>query len=317
MDSAKEKEIALVRRLRLKRALLEAGDPRHEEIRMLLLISGGGMCGVYGAGVCLALHQLGLGDCFDTVLGISTGAPIGAYFLAGKEQAKLGTTIYYEECLSDFIRFSFPLPTLQIDMLAEVFGIGRKRLDLDALCRARSEFFVGVTQWNDGKNVLIDAKRAQPDPIAAITASLALTFAYPAPIIVNGEKYTDGGMSLPLPLKKAVGMFVPTDVLVVSNYSEKMSREMGDSLAEKIMDVLARARLPRSLVHSFHGRDASWKENIASAERSSLNTVILYGAPDVGLLTKDLAKLRAATEKGIRDALALFGDNTDPSSLTP
>ncbi len=312
------KNNTLVRRLRLKRALLKAQDSQHAKIRSLLFVSGGGMRGVYGAGVCLALHHLRLGDCFDVVLGVSTGAAIGGYFLAGQAQAKLGTTIYYDECRADFVRYTFPLPALRIDKLAETFRCGRKRLNLSLLARHRSEFFVGVTHWDSGKSVLIDAKRARPDPVAAITASLALTFAYPTPIYVNGEEYTDGGMSLPLPLKKTVEHFSPTDILVVSNYSQEMSLAMGDSFGEKILDMLAILRLPRSLRHSFRKRDASWKENIAYAEHSPLSMSVLYGTDDVGILTQNLAKLRAGTLQGIRDTLALFGDTeTRPETLMP
>lgn len=309
---------ALVRRLQLKRALLEAHDPLHEKIRTLLLVSGGGMRGAYGAGVCLALHHMNFANCFDTIVGVSIGAAIGAYFLAGKEQTKLGTNIYYEERRNGFIRYSFPLPTLRIDMLAEIFRSGRKHLNISSLARHRSEFFVGVTEWENGKNMLINAKLARPDPVAAITASLALPYAYPKPIIVNGEKYTDGGMSEPLPLKKAVQMFAPTDILVVSNYSHKESREVGSSLAEKIMDILAMSRLPSSLHGSFRKRDDSWTENVTYAEHCPCNTAILYGEESIGLLTKNLSKLRIATEKGIRDTLALFGDtSTPPEALMP
>lgn len=311
-----EKNSAFARRLRQKRALLETGDPRHKTIRTLLLISGGGMRGSYGAGVALALHHLGFADCFDTVIGVSAGAAIGGYFLTGKEQAALGTTIYYEECRTGFIRFAFPFPTIRIDYLESMLRNGRKRLDLPALLRHRSEFFVGITHWDTGNGALVNAKVARPDAIAAITASLALTYAYPTPIMVNGQKGTDGGISEPLPIRKAEQMFSPTDVLIVSNYSHKESREMGLTLREKIMDACAKVRIPASLMHSFRTRDAAWRENISYAERSP-RTVILYGAEDVGILTTNLAKLRSATLKGISDTLALFEDAANPQSLMP
>ena len=311
------KKSAFVSRLKEKRALLAAGDIRHEKIRTLLMISGGGMRGPYGAGVAITLHHLGFADCFDTVIGISTGAAIGGYFLTGKEQTALGTTIYYEECLNGFISPSFPFPKLRIEFLEDVFRNGKKRIDLPAMHRHRSNFFVGVTHWDKGMGSLVNVKLARPDAVAAITASLALTYAYPTPVIINGQRSTDGGISEPLPVKKAVEWFQPTDILIVSNYSREESSRMGRTVMEFVFDALAKSRIPASLVPAFHARDRMWQENISYAEKLSGNTVILYGAKEVGVLTQDLAKLRGATLKGIADMLALFEDTTNPHTLMP
>lgn len=315
------KKSAFVTRLLEKRALLEAKDPRHAGIRTLILISGGGMRGPYGAGVALAFHHLGLADCFDTVIGVSTGAAIGGYFLAGKEQARLGTTIYYEECRNGFISWALPLPVVHIDFLERIFRYGHKRLDLSRLIAHRSQFYVGVTHWDTGNGALVNAKVATPDAVAAITASLALTYAYPTPVLVNNQKGTDGGISEPLPLKKAAEKFSPTDILIVSNYSEEENRTMGRTATEKIFDLLAATRIPASLMHAFHKRDAVWTENMVYAEQLARNGIanvaVLYGAQGVGVLTNDLVKLRHATEKGIADTLALFGDTTNPYTLMP
>ena len=83
-----------------KKELLDSSDPQHETIKPLLLILGGGNLGVYSAAACYALQILGLGNVFDTVVGISTGAWVGGYFLAGREQIKIGASIYYEDLAS-------------------------------------------------------------------------------------------------------------------------------------------------------------------------------------------------------------------------
>ena len=166
----------VVKNLFLKRDLLRQGDPKHEQIRPALLICGGGMRGVYGAGVVMALHQLGLADCFDVVVGISTGAAIGGYFLAGEEQSQLGTSIYYNECLNGFINF-WRWPIIDIDYLEKVFRDGPKKLNDETILKHRSKFFVGVTDWDTGEGCFLEAGRV-PDPITAIKASLAVTELY-------------------------------------------------------------------------------------------------------------------------------------------
>ncbi len=313
-----ERNAAFAARLFQKRALLDAGDPAHEKIRTLAIISGGGMRGVCGAGVWLGLYHLGLAHCFDWIIGISTGAAICGYGLTGKEHARAGATIYYEEGRTGFVDHSWPFPKVHIDYLENVLRAGKKRLAVGELLAHRTEFFVCVTHWETGEGVLIDAKRAYPDPVMAIKASLALTFAYRFPVTVNGENFTDGGMSLPLPWEKAVREFKPTDVLIVSNYSLKESRGMGLTLKDRVLDRLVLHRIPLSLRGAFKNRDASWRENIALAEHSALNVGFLWGDEHVHVLTQDLATLRNATLKGIRDTLLFFGDTkTPPESLMP
>lgn len=52
--------------------------------RLLLVVDGGLMKGAYATGAGLALEALGYTDVFDTVVGISSGAPSAAYFVAGE-----------------------------------------------------------------------------------------------------------------------------------------------------------------------------------------------------------------------------------------
>src|SRR3989344_37330 len=87
----------LIQNLLLKNQLLRNDDKKHEDIRTALLILSGANLGAYGNGATIALHLLGLSDIFDIVVGVSTGAGIGGYFLAGEKQAFLSASIYYTE----------------------------------------------------------------------------------------------------------------------------------------------------------------------------------------------------------------------------
>jgi hypothetical protein len=53
------------------------------------------MRGVVAGGMVTAIQELGLTDCFDTIHGSSAGACAGAYLIT--DQAKLGTSIFYED----------------------------------------------------------------------------------------------------------------------------------------------------------------------------------------------------------------------------
>ena len=81
----------------LLRARVARGSraPHRDGASIALAVEGGAMRGVISAGMVSALEDLGLVDAFDAVYGSSAGAINAAYFLAG--QARLGTTIYYED----------------------------------------------------------------------------------------------------------------------------------------------------------------------------------------------------------------------------
>lgn len=84
-----------------------------------LVLLGGVMAGVNGAGAVTALEQLGLTNAFDTIYCASAGFCNASYFLA--EKAEYGSTIYYENLSgSQFIRpWKFWKPLL-FDWVIEV-----------------------------------------------------------------------------------------------------------------------------------------------------------------------------------------------------
>lgn len=104
-----EIESQLVQNLFLKKALLRQGDPQHEKIRPLLLILSGAMRGTYGAGVTIALSQLGLYNVFDTVIGVSTGAGNAGYMLGGLKQSMIGASVYYRSWPKFRALYQFPI----------------------------------------------------------------------------------------------------------------------------------------------------------------------------------------------------------------
>jgi predicted patatin/cPLA2 family phospholipase len=216
----------VVKNLLRKRDLLLQGDRAHEEIRSALVICGGAMRGVFGAGAAIAFHRLGLASCFDVVVGISTGAAIASYFLAGEERGLLGTSIYYEECLNGFISFR-KWPVADIDYIERTMRHGRKKLDIEAILAHRSQFYVGATDWDSGEGHFLDVKRAKPDPLAAIKASFAITELYRRPVVVNGKRFTDGSTAMPFPAKKVLeSELFASEAVQSSDASEESARRV-------------------------------------------------------------------------------------------
>lgn len=300
------KDSQLIQNLFLKSRLLRAGDKEHEKIRTVLVILGGGMSGVCGAGSAHALHLLGLEDAFDVVVGVSTGAGIGAYFLCGLERGLLGLSIYYEDLPPRFIKYS-RRPIADVDFVEHVLRRGKKRLDVETVIRARSDFFVGVTDAEDGSNVLLDAKRAKPDIIAALKASMAMVGVYNKPVAVNDRLYVDGGV-YPFPIRWVMEMFAPTDILVLPNCSRRRGENWEPTLIEKIFGFLLLREAPEELRELCKTRYRRWQEGMQFfAALDGVNKGILWTPDDVGSFTRGPQKLRRAAEQAVVETLLVFG----------
>ncbi|MES2023150.1 MAG: patatin-like phospholipase family protein [Patescibacteria group bacterium] len=246
-----------------------------ENIRPLLFILGGGMRGVYGAGSVVAFRKIGLGDVFSHVVGISTGAPIGAYFLAGDEQVLLGASIYYEECVGkEFINFFRLGKIVNIDHIVKHMRHGKKALDCEAIKKSKTEFYVEVT-LNTGECALINTKTASPDMISSIHASMALPILYGKKIIVNKDEVNDGSFCK-YPVWDAIENLNPTDVLILPNKTLKD----GKSVLE----------IKKEIAKFCKNVEILWPANI-----------------EVGQLNTDKKKLKSAVEKSAEATLCAFG----------
>ncbi len=198
-----------------KQELLCDGDPAHKSIRTALVIGSGAMRGVYSGGVVIGLEELGLTQAFDHVIGVSAGAATAAYFLAG--QAKLGTSIYYEDLASkEFIDRTRIGNPLNIDFLDEVFT-ARKPLDRQSIQDNRSLFHIGVTDVNKVQAEYIRANHNTGDNIIKLVQASSSVPGLTPPIMIDGTLYGDGITTCKNPVGFAIDTLGCTDILFVVN----------------------------------------------------------------------------------------------------
>lgn len=308
----------LIKNLLLKNQLLRNGDRRHEELRTLLLILSGANRGVYGAGATIALHLLGLPDVFDVVVGVSTGAGIGGYYLAGEKQMFLGASIYYTEFSgASFINYRRPRKIIDVNLISEVMRRGRTAMDMEAIKRSRSEFFVGVTHAETGNGEWINAKNTSPDVVAAIEASTAMPLGYNQPIMVDQRSYYDGGVALPCPIKEVCEKFQPTDVLVLPNRPLRFGSQLSRELTARLFAATALRRLPVPLRAAVISRHKRFNQDIRFVQSCNGVNVGVLWPPEMGIhqLTRKSSKLRAAVQASVQQTLSVFGQSEKEFSL--
>ena len=165
---------------------------------------GGGMRGVYGAGVfdyCMEndIH-------FDYGAGVSAGSANIVSYLAGQYHRNYSYYIEYS-VRKEYMGFENFLKTRNFINLDYIYGTlsnsdGADALDFDTLIHNPAEFELVTTDAISGKPHYFHKEDMKKDDYRIIKASSALP-AVCAPVEIDGHLYFDGGVSDSIPVKRA------------------------------------------------------------------------------------------------------------------
>lgn len=168
-----------------------------------LIDVGGGMRGTYGAGVLDCFLDYGIE--FDYCIGVSAGSGNLASFLA--KQRERGLRFYtvhaadkrFMGLQSFFATKSF----FGLDFIYETLTNEIDPIDYDTLLASKSKLNVVATKANDGRPHYFTNKDFQRNNSEVLKASCAIPIVC-SPVEIKGQLYFDGGVSDPIPVKKAL-----------------------------------------------------------------------------------------------------------------
>jgi predicted patatin/cPLA2 family phospholipase len=179
--------------------------PHADGISIALAVEGGAMRGVISAGMVSALEDLGLTSAFDAVYGSSAGAINAAYFLAG--QAKLGTTIYYEDINNRrFIDLRRPLrgqPIVDLGYLLDEVAQQRKPLMTARVLDAESPLSVMATDVDAESAYALRQFQSPAALFSALRAGATMPVIAGGPRDIEGRRLLDASLSEPIPVTTA------------------------------------------------------------------------------------------------------------------
>ena len=299
----------IVERLFEKKRLLEAGDARHEMIRPLLIVLGGGMRGVSGGGAVTALNLMGLNQVFDMAIGASAGAPIAAYFLAGTEQTYLGTSIFYDELRGK--KFIDPWnfkEIANIDWLGETFAKGTKKLDTDAVTTHRTKLYIALTDYIDGSTQLYPVKDYPDRVVDMLTISSAIPSLYRRTLCFDDRRYLDGTIAFSVRRimeSELIKDFSPTDVLLITNTEEQWVSSPKTYFIERLAHLFSH-HFERLLLRRIQLID----DFDYLGSQPDINVGVIDAPPipvQVGNLTTDEKKVYTLGNETLKYALESFG----------
>lgn len=173
---------------------------------IVLLLDGGGLAGVFGAGVVTAIEESGFTPRIHSAYAVSAGAHNAAYLLAG--QTRLGSSIYWEDLSGrQFVRWNSVLkylgryvlsrfrhgaihePLLDFTHLETVENT-TKRLDVGRIRQHPAQLNVAVFDIDDCVWRFVNGK---DDTVRVLRASSSIGPFCDAPVLLNGHRCIDGG----------------------------------------------------------------------------------------------------------------------------
>jgi len=176
---------------------------RSGELRLGLVVQGGGMRGVYSMGALAALEEAGLRESFDIVTGSSSGAINAAYFLAG--QADEAVDLYLRYLNSrEFINILRLRRIVDIDFAIETAMKWHRPLKMETLRSSPSLLEVIVVNAETGQPEVISSRDDHYDFYEVMHATAALPGLYNKKVRLGSGLYVDGGLVDALPVGRAL-----------------------------------------------------------------------------------------------------------------
>ena len=276
---------------------------------------GGGLRGIYGAGVFD--YFLDHGIAFDYCIGVSAGSANIASYLAGQRGRNYRFYMEYSFRRRYMSLHNFLHTGSYIDMDYVYGGLsnrgGENPLDFDALSRSGSAMKVVALNALTGETVYFDKSDLAQDNYDILKASSCIPVLC-RPYPVRGIFCLDGGMADPVPVRKAfedgcgkivVVLTKPKDFLRVPDRDARLARMLRRQYP-KAADALAL-------------RYKKYNDGAALAKRYEKEGKTLIVAPDdccgMRTLTKSRRRMEQMYRKGYTDAAAveefLIGNASD------
>ncbi|MCP8968137.1 patatin-like phospholipase family protein [Ectobacillus ponti] len=269
-----------------------------------LVLEGGGMRGVYTAGVLEYFMEKDL--YFPYTIGVSAGACNAASYLARQKERNKQVNIGYinHPNYLSYKNLWRKRQLFDMDFIFREIPTQHVPFDFNTYRDASERFLIGTTDCETGQPVYFDKEGTDEEMLLLLQASSSLPFV--APIVeFRGKKLLDGGISDPIPLRKSQQDGNVKNILILTRnqgYQKKKS---------SFGWVAGRAyRQYPKLVESMLNRYQSYNETLQYIEEQEQEGKVFLIRPmeklEVGRVEKDPQKLEALYMQGYRDAERLY-----------
>lgn len=266
---------------------------------------GGGMRDIYGSGVFDYCLENGIS--FDYCIGVSAGSANICSYMAGQYRRNVDFyTVYASR--KEYMSVSNFLKTGNFLDLDYIYGTlsnsdGESPLDYEAMVRSGKIFNIVATDAATGKPKYFTMDDMSFDDFGPIKCSSCVPIVN-KPYRFQGREYFDGGLSDPIPVKKAFDDGCDKVVLILTRPKDEIRNDKKD----KRSALLLRRKYPES-ARALALRSRLYNKSKDLAFKYEKAGKLLIVAPDnigkTGLLKIDKEASMRMYDKGHKDAVAI------------
>ncbi|WBL15973.1 patatin-like phospholipase family protein [Sutcliffiella sp. NC1] len=268
-----------------------------------LVLEGGGMRGVYTAGVLEYFMKENL--YFPYSIGVSAGACMAASYLSRQAGRNKKVNLDY---VNDWRYFSVRnyFKKRQLFGMDFIFDEIPKRIvpfDFDAFQNSNEQLVIGTTDCHTGEAVYFNKSDHAENILSIIRASSSLPFVAP-PVHYDNRILLDGGIIDPIPIRKAQQDGKRKNIVILTKpagYFKKPS---------KFSSLFQYKEFPKvnGLLQTRHSVYNETIEYLLEEEKKE-NVIVLRPsvALPVGRMERNRSKLEMLYELGMRDAEEQIG----------
>ena len=271
-----------------------------------LILEGGGMKGIYTAGVLDFFMDKNIlfSDCY----GVSAGACHLCNYMSGQRGRSYRIGVNYLDMKQYCGGWSL-LRTgdlFGVDMNYSLIPNYLDPYDYDAAAKFEGKAFAVATDIKTGKPVYLPMKDLRED-IIAVRASSSLPLVS-RNVEIDGELYLDGGISDPIPVRQSMRDGNQKNVIIMTKETGYVREPVGAELA------LIRARYLRypKVYELMRERHLSYNTTVQYIEEKEQEGKLFVIRPkqksEVGRIEKDREKMTALYEEGYRDAQDCYSE---------
>ena len=266
---------------------------------------GGGERDIYGAGVLDFCMERGID--FDYCVGVSAGAANLSSYLAGQVGRNFAFYTTYS-FRPQYMGWGLVAKTGEYADLDYIYGTlsnsdGEYPLDYPAMVASGKQFIIVATGADNGRPVYFTLDDMAQDDYAPVKASSALPVVN-KPYPVHGYPCYDGGLSDPIPVKKALDAGCEKVVVILTRPRDGYRSPDADMNFVRILWP----KYPR-IAMALANRAGLYNFQLDLAKKYEREGKVLIVAPDdisgMGTLTKDIDAIEGLYAKGLRDAFAI------------
>ena len=270
-----------------------------------LVVEGGGMRGVYTAGVLDYFMEKNL--YFDDCYGVSAGACHISSYVSKQIGRSIKVTLDY---INDkrYCSVNSLIKTgdmFGVEMLYDLIPNKLELYDYDTFNKFKGNFYSVVTNCKTGKAEYIKIKDMKKD-IIAVRASSSLPLLSRI-VEINGKEYLDGGITDSIPIKKSIKDGHKKNVVILTR--DKTYRKS----KPKFLSLLKfKYKKYPNLVKAIENRYKIYNETLDFIEEEKAKNKVFIIQPKlpvkISRIEKDKDKLKELYDQGYEDAKELYED---------